>query len=144
MLNSSYSQVHKEGGHAPPPYFRSRNQERTHRSPARESGWNVHDGAQVGIEIPVDGFDPYAWRKLEKQLRQIREQAQIKEINLPAGISDYVLYRENGEILAVVEAKKTSICTSSKKVGQKWQFAKRHFLGLYTHRRLQIVQASFM
>ncbi len=27
---------------------------------------------------------------------------------LPAGISDYVLYRENGEVLAVVEAKKTS------------------------------------
>ena len=30
-------------------------------------------------------------------------------------------------------------CTSSEKVGQKWQIAKRHFLGLYTHRRLQIV-----
>jgi type I restriction enzyme R subunit len=74
-----------------------------------KAGWDVHDGAQVGIEIPVDGFDPDAWKKLESQLRQIREQAQIKEINLPAGVSDYVLYRENGEILTVVEAKKTSI-----------------------------------
>jgi type I restriction enzyme R subunit len=75
----------------------------------KKAGWDVRDGTQVGIEIPVDGFDPDAWNQLEKQLRQIREQAQIKDINLPAGISDYVLYHENGEILAVVEAKKTSV-----------------------------------
>ena len=74
-----------------------------------KAGWDVHDDAQVGIEIPVDGFDPVAWQQLEKQLRQIREQVQIKDTNLPAGISDYVLYRENREILAVVEAKRTSI-----------------------------------
>ena len=74
-----------------------------------KAGLDVHDGAQVGIEIPVDGFDPDAWQQLESQLRQIREQTQIKERNLPSGISDYMLYRENGEILAVVEAKRTSI-----------------------------------
>jgi type I restriction enzyme, R subunit len=78
--------------------------------PALEkAGWEVSNHDEVGIEIPVDGFDPQAWKNLEKRLRTIREREMIAEINLPAGISDYVLYRENGEILAVVEAKKTSI-----------------------------------
>ena len=78
--------------------------------PALEKvGWDVSDSTQVGIEIPVDGFDPGAWEKLQGELKKIREREKIAEINLPAGISDYVLYRENGEILAVVEAKKTSI-----------------------------------
>jgi type I restriction enzyme R subunit len=81
-----------------------------HIDPAlAKAGWDVRDHTQVGIEIPVDGFDPLAWQQLERELRQIRDQANISNINLPAGISDYVLYRENGEILAVVEAKKTSI-----------------------------------
>lgn len=75
----------------------------------KKAGWKVNDFTQVGIEIPVDGFDPIAWQCLEQQLHQIREQANIQDINIPAGVSDYVLYRENGEILAVVEAKKTSI-----------------------------------
>ena len=44
-----------------------------------KAGWDVHDGTQVGIEIPVDGFDPDAWKQLEKELRQIREQAYIKD-----------------------------------------------------------------
>jgi type I restriction enzyme R subunit len=78
--------------------------------PALEkAGWQVNNPVQVGIEIPTDGFDAAAWHQLEQQLRQIREQGNISEYNLPAGVSDYVLYRENGEILAVVEAKKTSI-----------------------------------
>ena len=75
----------------------------------QKAGWDVNNPAQVGIEIPVDGFDPRAWQELEWELRQIREKGKISAINVPAGISDYVLYRENGEILAVVEAKKTSI-----------------------------------
>ena len=75
----------------------------------KRAGWDVDNPTQVGIEIPVDGFDPAAWQQLEHQLRQIREQANIRDIALPAGVSDYALYRENGEILAVVEAKKTSI-----------------------------------
>ena len=74
-----------------------------------QAGWNVTDSNQVGTEIPVDGFDPRAWQQLEKNLRNIREREKIAEINLPAGISDYVLYQSNGEIIAVVEAKKTSI-----------------------------------
>jgi len=39
---------------------------------------------QVGIEIPVDGYDAEPWN----------------------GITDYCLYRPNGEIIVVVEAKK--------------------------------------
>ncbi|MBC8504713.1 MAG: DEAD/DEAH box helicase family protein [Anaerolineales bacterium] len=78
--------------------------------PALEKArWDVSNPEQVGLEIPVDGFDPDVWKQLENDLRQIRDQANLKEIDLPAGISDYVLYRENGEILGVVEAKKTSI-----------------------------------
>jgi type I site-specific restriction endonuclease len=49
-----------------------------------KAGWNLKDPAQVGIEIPVDGYDAEPWN----------------------GITDYCLYRANGEVLAVVEAKK--------------------------------------
>lgn len=75
----------------------------------KKAGWDVNDPQRVGLEIPVDGFDPQAWQQLEKQLRHIREQNQIYQAELPAGICDYALYRDNGEIIAVVEAKKTSI-----------------------------------
>src|SRR5512147_2525448 len=75
----------------------------------KKAGWDVSDPRRVGLEIPVDGFDPQAWQQLEKQLRHIREQNKIYEVELPAGICDYALYRDNGEIIAVVEAKKTSI-----------------------------------
>jgi type I site-specific restriction endonuclease len=44
----------------------------------------LRDLTQVGIEIPVDGYDAEPWN----------------------GITDYCLYRPNGEVLAVVEAKK--------------------------------------
>ena len=48
------------------------------------AGWDVDDPTTVGIEIPVDGYDAEPWN----------------------GITDYCLYRANGEIIAVVEAKK--------------------------------------
>lgn len=50
------------------------------------AGWYLRDHSKVKIEIPVDGYDAEPWN----------------------GISDYTLYRENGEVLAVVEAKRTS------------------------------------
>jgi len=43
----------------------------------KRAGWDVNDPQRVGLEIPVDGFDPQAWRELEKQLRHIREQNKI-------------------------------------------------------------------
>jgi type I restriction enzyme, R subunit len=49
-----------------------------------KAGWNLRDPLHVGIEIPVDGYDAEPWN----------------------GITDYCLYRENGEVVAVVEAKK--------------------------------------
>src|SRR3990172_2911163 len=52
-----------------------------------KAGWYLCDHAKVKIEIPVDGYDAEPWN----------------------GVSDYCLYRENGEVLAVVEAKKTVI-----------------------------------
>ena len=44
------------------------------------AGWTLRDHSRVKIEIPVDGYDAEPWN----------------------GISDYKLYRENGEVLAVV------------------------------------------
>ena len=50
------------------------------------AGWYLRDHSKVKIEIPVDGYDAEPWN----------------------GVTDYCLYRENGEVLAVVEAKRTS------------------------------------
>jgi type I site-specific restriction endonuclease len=52
-----------------------------------QAGWYLRDHAKVKIEIPVDGYDAEPWN----------------------GVTDYCLYRENGEVLAVVEAKKTAV-----------------------------------
>ena len=52
-----------------------------------QAGWVLRDYSKVKTEIPVDGYDAEPWN----------------------GVSDYCLYRENGEVLAVVEAKKTSV-----------------------------------
>ena len=48
--------------------------------------WNLADHTQVGFEIPVQNYDR----------------------TRVTGFTDYCLYRTNGEVLAVVEAKKTS------------------------------------
>jgi type I restriction enzyme R subunit len=72
------------------------------------AGWDVSDPARVGLEIPVDGFDPMAWQLLHRKLAQIRASGGAYELETPKGVSDYVLYRPNGEIMAVVEAKRTS------------------------------------
>lgn len=56
--------------------------------PALEkAGWFLRDHSRVRIEIPVDGYDAAPWN----------------------GITDYCLYRPNGEALGVVEAKKTTV-----------------------------------
>lgn len=70
------------------------------------AGWDVTDTHQVGVEIPADGFSSEAWRALQGR---IREAGLPLDVKLPSGICDYVLYRENGEVLAVAEAKRTSI-----------------------------------
>ena len=53
----------------------------------------MRDHSKVKIEIPVDGYDAEPWN----------------------GVSDYWLYRENGEVLAVVEAKRTLWMSVSQK-----------------------------
>jgi len=50
-----------------------------------KAGWNLSDRTQVWFEVPVDGYDSSPQN----------------------GITDYCLYRTNGEVLAVIEAKKT-------------------------------------
>lgn len=52
-----------------------------------KAGWFLRDHSKVKTEIPVDGYDKEPWN----------------------GVTDYCLYRENGEVLAVVEAKKTAV-----------------------------------
>lgn len=51
------------------------------------AGWYLRYHSKVKIEIPVDGYDAEPWN----------------------GVTDYTLYRENGEGLAVVEAKRHSV-----------------------------------
>src|SRR5579862_2398216 len=78
--------------------------------PALEkAGWDVNNPGLVGLEIPVDGFDPQAWSALKAKLKVVQESGGTYDVGLPSGISDYVLYRANGEILAIVEAKRTSV-----------------------------------
>ncbi|GAC1365983.1 MAG: DEAD/DEAH box helicase family protein [Ktedonobacteraceae bacterium] len=74
-----------------------------------KAGWDVSNPNLVGLEIPVDGFDPQAWVALKVKLDRVKESGGTYHTSLPTGISDYVLYRSNGEILAIVEAKRTSI-----------------------------------
>ncbi|MDQ3022175.1 MAG: DEAD/DEAH box helicase family protein [Bacteroidota bacterium] len=59
-----------------------------------KAGWNIHDRSQVLFEIPTENYDK----------------------TLINGFTDYTLYRENGEVLAVIEAKRTS---RDSRVGQK-------------------------
>lgn len=52
----------------------------------KKAGWNLSDRTQVAFEIPVAGYDG----------------------SVSEGFTDYCLYRPNGDVLAVVEAKRTS------------------------------------
>ncbi|WYL96543.1 MAG: DEAD/DEAH box helicase family protein [Gloeotrichia echinulata IR180] len=52
----------------------------------QKAGWNLTNPDQVKIEIPVDGYDAAPWN----------------------GVTDYCLYQPNGEVIAVVEAKRQS------------------------------------
>lgn len=68
----------------------SRNEARTRKElidlQLAKAGWKVEDRNQVRLEIPVDGEDAEPWN----------------------GVTDYCLYRSNGEVVAVVEAKRQS------------------------------------
>jgi type I restriction enzyme R subunit len=68
----------------------SRNEARTRKELIDKAlsgaAWNLRDASQVGFEIPVDGAGAEPWN----------------------GVTDYSLYRPNGEIIAVVEAKRMS------------------------------------
>ncbi len=48
--------------------------------------WNLRDRTQVRIEVPVDGYDAEPWN----------------------GVTDYCLYDPSGDVIAVIEAKRTS------------------------------------
>lgn len=50
-----------------------------------KAGWNLSDRTQVRLEVPVDGYDAEPWN----------------------GVTDYCLYAPSGEVIAVIEAKRT-------------------------------------
>ncbi len=75
----------------------------------QKAGWDVNNSDQVGLEIPVDNTDPKVWATLKANLDRVKESGSSYAMQLPPGISDYVLYRPNREIIAVVEAKRTSV-----------------------------------
>ncbi len=74
-----------------------------------KAGWDINNSAQVGLEIPVDGSNAAAVQAVLARLRHVKDAQALYTTPLPPGISDYVLYRENGDIIAIVEAKRTSI-----------------------------------
>jgi type I restriction enzyme, R subunit len=74
----------------------------------QRAGWDVSNPAQVGLEIPVDASDPATVQAVLAQLRHLHDASALYATPLPPGISDYALYRANGEIIAVVKAKRTS------------------------------------
>jgi type I restriction enzyme R subunit len=51
-----------------------------------KANWNLHDRTQVRFEVPVDGYDAEPWN----------------------GVTDYCLYNPSGDVIAVIEAKRTS------------------------------------
>ena len=74
--------------------------------PALEkAGWDLSDRTQVRREIPADQYNAQAWERLAEMTRRLQK---LPEVRPPEGICDYALYQPNGEILAVVEAKRTS------------------------------------
>jgi len=75
----------------------------------KKAGWDLDNPNQVGEEIPVDDFSPAAWQALDIKLRRLRDAGVPYNVQLPSGICDYALYRPDGDIIAVVEAKRTSI-----------------------------------
>src|ERR1700732_3171364 len=52
----------------------------------RAADWRPNDRTQVQLEVPVDGYDAEPWN----------------------GVTDYCLYDASGNVLAVVEAKRSS------------------------------------
>lgn len=51
----------------------------------KKAGWNLADRTQIWFEVPVQGYDA----------------------SPQSGITDYCLFRTNGDVLAVIEAKRT-------------------------------------
>lgn len=71
----------------------------------KKAGWDVSNPDLVRIEIPVDDVDPAAWQILKGKFK---EAGVTYQVGLPAGVCDYALYRPDGDIIAVVEAKRTT------------------------------------
>ncbi len=80
----------------------------------KRAGWNLTDRTQIGLEIPVAGYNVIASEAKQSGSRYKSEIASSFTPLTPRndlgseGITDYCLYRTNGEVLAVVEAKRTS------------------------------------
>ena len=90
----------------------------------QRAGWDNDISQQVGKETPVDGSSQAAWSRLRAKLQTVQEGGSsynVRPAELPSGISDYALYRPNGETIAIVEAKRTSNVWIIFGVGSKWK-----------------------
>ena len=87
MLNPTHPTFPLQRGNMPRKISEERTRKELIDPQLEQAGWYLRDHSKVNIEIPVDGYDAEPFN----------------------GVSDYCLYRENGEVLAVVEAKKTSV-----------------------------------
>lgn len=84
----------------------------------KKAGWNLSDRTQVAFEIPVAGYVIAKAEGLKQSDLPTENQIATSEsrlVGIPSrndidlgGITDYCLYRPNGDVLAVVEAKRTS------------------------------------
>src|SRR5689334_18813135 len=101
--------IHGAGGREIMPSINEATTRKNLIDPAlRKAGWDIDNPNQVGLEIPVDGTSPAAWAQIKAHLDRTGSNLAIQQTPLPPGISDYALYQPNGEIIAIVEAKRTS------------------------------------
>ena len=75
----------------------------------KKAGWDVTDPEQVGLEIPVDGFDPAAWQQLQQQIGVCAKPNQHSRSSCRPASATMCSIVPIGEIIAVVEAKRTSV-----------------------------------
>src|SRR5512147_1491165 len=87
-----------------------------------KAGWYLRDHSKVKIEIPVDGYDAEPWN----------------------GVTDYCVYRENGEVLAVVEAKKTAVDVRLAEAQLTTSYITLHNYNADQIRFLRAVQSVFL
>ncbi|MFL7791440.1 MAG: hypothetical protein AB8I69_04815 [Anaerolineae bacterium] len=77
----------------------------------QDAGWDVRNPDQVGIEIPVDGFDPAAWKTLEVTLRRLGEEGNLQSVFLEMFYTNASPDRPHTTIASLTKKGKNTIRT---------------------------------